>query len=42
MARSNNDKVWCVYALRCKGNYIYTGVTNDIDNRMKAHSEGRG
>ena len=42
MAGSNNGKAWCVYALRCRGNYIYTGVTNDIDNRMKTHAEGRG
>ncbi len=35
-------KQWCVYLLECQDGSFYTGVTNDIDARMKAHSEGSG
>lgn len=31
-----------VYILRCADNTLYTGWTNDIDARVKAHNEGRG
>ena len=31
-----------VYILRCADNTLYTGWTNDIDARIKAHNEGRG
>lgn len=30
------------YILRCKDGTYYTGWTNDIDRRVKAHNEGRG
>ena len=35
-------KQWCVYLLECGDGSFYTGVTTDIDARMKAHSEGKG
>lgn len=34
--------MWYVYIIECKNGHFYTGVTNDIDRRMKAHSEGTG
>jgi putative endonuclease len=36
------DKKWCVYLLECCDGSFYTGVTNDIDSRMKAHACGKG
>ena len=33
---------WYVYILECCDGSFYTGVTNDLDKRMKAHSEGKG
>jgi len=36
------EKKWHVYILECQDNSYYTGVTNDIDKRMKAHAEGKG
>jgi len=36
------EKQWCVYILECRDGSFYTGVTNDIDARMKAHAEGKG
>ncbi len=35
-------KQWFVYILECKDNSYYTGVTNDIDKRMKTHEKGKG
>ena len=35
-------KQWYVYLLECQDNSYYTGVTNDIKKRMKAHLEGKG
>jgi len=35
-------KKWYVYILECQDGSFYTGVTNDIDARMRAHAEGKG
>ena len=31
-----------VYIVECSDNTLYTGWTNDLENRIKAHNEGRG
>lgn len=31
-----------VYIIRCKDDSLYTGWTNNIDKRFKAHVEGKG
>ena len=36
------QKKWVVYILECGDGSYYTGVTNDVDKRMKAHAEGNG
>ena len=33
---------WFVYILECGDGSYYTGVSNDVDKRMKAHAEGKG
>ncbi len=35
-------KKWQVYILRCGDGTLYTGITNDLDQRLKAHNEKRG
>ena len=30
------------YILKCRDNSLYTGWTNDIDKRLKAHNDGKG
>lgn len=35
-------KKWFVYLLECDDESFYTGITNDLDKRMKAHQAGRG
>jgi putative endonuclease len=37
-----DDKEHLVYILRCKDNSLYTGYTNDLENRLKVHQEGKG
>ena len=36
------DKQWILYILRCKDDTLYTGITDDLPRRLKAHSEGKG
>jgi putative endonuclease len=33
---------WCVYLLECLDGSFYTGITNNLEKRMKAHKEGKG
>ena len=30
------------YILRCSDGSLYTGWTNDLENRLRAHNSGRG
>ena len=36
------EKKWFVYLLECMDGSYYTGVTNDVEKRMKKHSMGKG
>lgn len=38
----STERHWCVYILRCADNTLYTGITDDLDHRIKMHNEGRG
>lgn len=33
---------YSLYLLLCKGNVIYTGITNDVARRYQQHCDGRG
>jgi len=33
---------WFVYIVRCRDGSLYAGATNDLDKRVRAHSEGKG
>jgi len=35
-------KAWFVYILECSDRTLYTGVTDDLNARIKAHNEGKG
>ena len=35
-------KKWLVYILRCRDDTLYTGITNDLENRLQSHNEKRG
>jgi predicted GIY-YIG superfamily endonuclease len=32
---------WLVYILRCSDGSLYTGITNDLPKRLKAHAAGK-
>ncbi len=33
---------WYVYIVRCSDKSLYTGVTSDIQRRLKEHNSGKG
>ena len=34
--------MWHVYIVQCRDGKLYTGITNDIDRRLKEHNESIG
>lgn len=40
--RETTGNGYYAYIVRCGDGTLYTGYTNDLDNRMKAHNSGRG
>ena len=40
--REKEEKEFFVYILRCRDNTFYTGYSNDLAKRLKAHNSGRG
>ena len=34
--------MWYLYILRCGDDTLYTGITNDVSARLKAHASGKG
>ena len=37
-----NKKDYQVYLLECSDTTYYTGITNDLPNRLHVHSKGKG
>ena len=33
---------WHIYIIKCKDDTLYTGITNDLERRIKAHNSGNG
>jgi predicted GIY-YIG superfamily endonuclease len=38
--KRTKTKKWLLYMLACKDNTLYTGITNDLERRVKQHNEG--
>ncbi len=36
------QKQWFVYIVKCSDKTLYTGITNDISARIRAHNIGKG
>lgn len=36
------EKQWVVYILECRDGTLYTGITDRLEHRLKAHNEGKG
>lgn len=34
------EQKWYVYILQCADGTLYTGITNNLDRRLKAHNAG--
>jgi len=34
--------MWYVYIVKCKDDKLYTGITNNLENRIKQHNRGCG
>jgi putative endonuclease len=34
--------MWTVYIIECKDSKLYTGITNDLNRRLKEHNSGNG
>ncbi len=41
---STTGKTWFVYIIRCHNNNLYTGITTELDRRLKEHQgkDGKG
>jgi len=37
-----DKKFWGVYLLECSDGSYYTGITNNLNKRMKMHASGKG
>ena len=33
---------WCVYVLNCRNGSLYTGITNNLAQRLMQHEQGKG
>jgi putative endonuclease len=33
---------WFFYIVRCRDNSLYSGITNDLEHRLKEHNKGAG
>ena len=36
------EKEWTVYILECGDGTLYTGITDDLERRLRAHEAGKG
>lgn len=36
------EKHWVLYILECGDGSLYTGITDDLERRLKAHAAGKG
>ncbi|PZP85936.1 MAG: endonuclease [Azospirillum brasilense] len=34
--------MWCVYVLQCADGTLYTGITKDLESRLRSHTQGTG
>ncbi|MEK6697481.1 MAG: GIY-YIG nuclease family protein [Nitrospirota bacterium] len=37
---SNGRKKWFLYILKCGDDTLYTGITNDMQRRLRQHNDG--
>ena len=42
MSEKNVHPIWFVYIVECRDHTYYTGISYDIDHRLKMHNAGKG
>jgi len=42
LAKEKRSAKYFVYIVKCSDGSFYTGYTNNLENRIKAHNSGRG
>lgn len=40
-ATPSTSRDWTVYVIRCRDRSLYTGITTDLDRRLRQHNAGR-
>ncbi len=40
--KPTGEKDWVVYIVRCGDQSLYTGITKNLEQRLKAHTSGKG
>lgn len=40
--KKRNTKQWFVYIVECRNKSLYTGITNNIERRIKEHNSKKG
>jgi len=40
--RTITDQDWFFYIVRCRDNSLYSGITVDLEDRLRAHNKGTG
>ena len=36
------EQIWFFYIVKCRDDSLYSGITNDIEHRLKEHNSGTG
>lgn len=39
---NENENEWFLYMIRCKGGFLYTGISTDVTRRFVQHQAGKG
>jgi len=42
VSKHSESNQWFVYIIECKNKTLYTGITNNIERRIKKHNLGKG
>ena len=42
MVSDDSNSNWVLYILKCSDQTLYTGITNNLENRLLAHQMGKG
>ena len=42
MVSEDSNSNWVLYILKCSDQTLYTGITNNLENRLLAHQMGKG